>query len=175
VKQPVTNARGFYWSGILDACKDTTIPNITFEELLAPIITKPKPFRTTMYPLVNCKELYEMVSDAKGLKHLYEVEGVVQFIENDPMLSLNVAFYQEILNRAGVNIKLWQYAGEHSKLKELSQWAQKSGPKVKKFHMLVGIENLYGWRPNTDDISQDVRDWVEKVFEPVFLVIEITF
>jgi hypothetical protein len=117
--------------------------------------------------MVSSDSLYDRIKGEKGaLKHLYKVTGVVDLINDDPMLSLNVAFYQDWLDKKQVKIALWQYAGDQKKLKELSQWAQKSGPRVKNWELLVGIENLYGWRPNNEDVSKEVHDWVTKVFKP---------
>lgn len=127
----------------------------------------PKPIKGT-YPLTTTVELYKMIKVAGGLKHLYKWNSVVPFINNDPMLSINVGFYQSFLDKKNCSIKLWRYAGDYAKLKELSQWAQKSGTFVKDFQDLVGVENLYGWRPNNDDVTDDVRSWVEKVFKPTY-------
>lgn len=151
---------------VLEWCRRRDLGDDVFAQIIDAPQKKPEPLTRKEYKMERSQDLYDMIKEGKGLKHLYKIKGPVPYINNDPMLSLNVAFYQDQLNKKGVAIKLWQYAGEQSKLKELSQWAQKSGPKLKDWHLLVGVENLYGWRPNDDDISQDVLDWVSTKFKP---------
>lgn len=114
--------------------------------------------------MVDVEELYEQVE----LKHLYKLKGAVQFIEEDAQLSINVAFYQELLDIKGYSIKLWQWAGSHKKLKELSQWAQKNGPRIDGWQLLVNVETLYGWRPAELPIGERVKEWVSNVFVPKY-------
>lgn len=146
--------------------KNPLIPESIFEDVLSSVPEKPKVFRKEPYKLIDSEECYKLIKDNKGLKHLYKIKGPIEFIEDDPMLSINIAFYQDYLTRNYMDINLAQYAGDQQKLKDLSQWAQKSGPRVRNWHMLVGIENLYGWRPNDDPITEKVHNWVTNVFTP---------
>lgn len=132
--------------------------------IIYPKLKKPVRWRSKPYELRDADDLYKMVE----LKSYYRVKGPIPFIEGDPQLSINIAFYQEMLDIAGSDIKLWQYAGSHARLKELSQWAQKSGPRVKQWYLLVNVEALYGWREAQLPVGPRVKQWVCHPFEPKF-------
>lgn len=120
----------------------------------------PKP-QKRVWPLVRSSVLYDLIKENKGLKHLYKIRSNVKFIDNDPMLSLNVHFYNKYSP-----VDLYGYAHDYDLLKSLSVWAQKTGPKFKGFQRLVGIETLYGWRPKDESIDGLVTQWVSDVFHP---------
>lgn len=134
------------------------------QRTLFPKIQKPKPYRTHSYPLVHTAELYPKVK----LKHLYKIDTLIPYIEEDAQLSINTYFYQLFLDLKGVPIKLWQYAGSYDKLKSLSQWAQKSGPRIKYWNLLVNVEVLYGWRPAQIPLGPRVKKWLQDKFIPTY-------
>lgn len=127
---------------------------------------------------ITAKEAYDMIEDAKGLKHLYKFRGPVKLIGDDALLSLNLAFYVQSVSRTGRQFPLdpYDYCGSYKSLKSLSTWALRSGPRVKNFELLVGIDQMFGWRPDKNyDPGEDVKSWVNKKFKPNYLGSEDKF
>lgn len=145
--------------------------------MISPIIPRPAKNRPEMVE-VNSKQAYEMIEDGKGLKHLYKFKGKVKLIGDDALLSLNLAFYSQSVKQAGRTFPAdpYDYAGSYESLKQLSSWALRNGPRIKDFELLVGIEQMFGWRPDKEyNPEEDVKEWVQKEFKPNYMGSEEKF
>lgn len=98
----------------------------------------------------------------------------IELIANNPVLSLNWAFYKGLLKKLkyGKDIKKYQLRErmfDQSYLKELSTYMLVHGPKVHKhFYIFVGIEQLYGFNIASllTDQQDKIKNWVNNKFQP---------
>lgn len=133
------------------------------EEKLTFVPQKPKPIKID-WPIVDAELLYQQ----SKVKHLYKITGQIKYVNEDLVLSANLAMYSKLLLKANEQqFDLYDYCSDQKYLKSLSQYAQKMGPKLKNWAFYVGVENLYGWKENKGyDVLAAIDDWVSKPFTP---------
>lgn len=124
---------------------------------------KPKlpPTKNVPYTMVQASILIDEVKKIHKLKHLYKPSGLIKYVKDDPLLSINLAFYSSL-----VNIDAYKYGVDYDDLKAISHYALSHGPDFEDFNKWVGIEQMYGWRESKVDIKKLVDDWVVKEFHP---------
>lgn len=120
-------------------------------------------------------DVYILLKKEK-IKHNYKHTNnkkLIPYIADYPVAGLNYDFYVDMLKLAKkdyliskYNIDVRIYSSEL--LKKLSDFALQSGPIVNDFEYLVGINYLYGYnyKPNTDDVPDLLKDWVQNDFTP---------
>lgn len=135
-----------------------------------------KPTKCKNIRKIDAEEAYEILKTKKPKpKSLYKVRGVINLYDENYLLSLNWAFYKSLIMKTKhANIikkyKIEQRLHEYDMLKELSTYALNKGPELKGFHLLVGIDQLYGYNyaPDEKSIYEKVTDWVSKKFVPMY-------
>jgi len=100
----------------------------------------------------------------------------IELINNNPVLSINWAFYKDLLKNFGYKREIKKYqlrerCFDQNLLKELSTFMLVHGLKGdKNFHIFVGIEQLYGFNvaSTMTDQTEKIRLWVNNKFKPTY-------
>lgn len=119
------------------------------------------------------KEIYSIAKERK-LKHKFKFTGSeIEYINDNPVLSMNWAFYSRILKESGkdhiiqmYNIDKRIYSQEE--VSDLIKGAFRAG--IPDYMYIMGIDTFWGWVPNNDPepIIQKIKDWVNNNDEPNF-------
>lgn len=157
--------------------KDTFKKEEEIETIIRRCLPKHKlsKIKEVVWPLISSDEAYEMVKQMKPKpKSLYkEKNKIIKLINNNFILSLNWSFYESLIIKSGHGRLIEKYKiisrlGDYDTIKELSTYALNKGPSIDGFHLLVGIEQLYGYNYVVDEksIYEKVTDWVSNKFRP---------
>ena len=122
---------------------------------------------------LSSKDIYEIVKERK-IKHQYKINDKnIEYINDDPVLSLNWHFYKNELVIAGKgNIidkyKLNDMMYDFDKLKELIVSVFSRGSED--YEYIMGLDTLWGWKELTtsEDIREKITKWVNNDFKPKF-------
>jgi len=151
-------------------------------QILKEIVEPTKPKNIGQYFKANVKkreyktatELYELAR-TKKIKHKHKIRGngLVEFINEDIVLSLNWHFYKKILKMKGKTALIKKYKLDKAiysieELSDISEYVFKKG--THDYEYIVGIQTLYGWKEydDPDEIVNKMRRWVNNDFKPKY-------
>jgi hypothetical protein len=117
--------------------------------------------------------LYDIAKERK-IKHQFKVDDVnIEYINDDPVLSLNWHFYKKELIIAGKSslidkYKLNDLMYDFDKLKELIVSVFSRGSED--YQYIMGLDTLWGWKElaSTESIKEKIKNWVNNDFEPKY-------
>jgi hypothetical protein len=148
--------------------------NKTIDKIILKVIGKPRinavPKRVRGQ-MVHSSVIYDRLKEDKK-KHMYKLNQRVEQYDSD-IVSISWPFYKNILKKAGMSDLIKKYnmddrVADQKYLKELSDYAFKSGPKMKGWEYCVGIDQLYGYNydPVLSEVEGKIEDWVKKIAKP---------
>lgn len=122
----------------------------------------------------RAKEIYEIAKTRK-IKHKYKIKSEqIEYINDDPVLSVNYHFYKQMLAESGKLYLVEKYELDdriyaQEELSELSDAVFKIGSID--YEYLVGIHTLYGWKPMNDPaiIREKLQKWLNNDFHPTWM------
>ena len=132
----------------------------------------PKTRKNTKIVYKTSNELYELAKEQKQ-KHQHKLhKNKIEFINEDPVLSLNWSFYREELVAIGKErlikkYKLDDMMYDFDTLKELIVSVFSSGSED--YEYIMGLDTLWGWKElaSPQDIKEKIYNWVNNSFKPV--------
>lgn len=121
-------------------------------------------------------DMYAQAKLTRVNKPSFRLKGIklIRYINDNVPLSINWAMYKKMLRSINkyylvkkykINIRVW----DQKMLKNLSVFMLEKGPSVDEdFHLMVGIENLYGYNHEALEESQleKLKAWVQNDFKP---------
>lgn len=141
-------------------------------KIIQPEEMKPKVKKVANKEYKISKEIYMLAKERK-IRHKYKVplKEIVQYINDDPILSMNYHVYKQMLSKAGksnliIEWNLDDAIYDQETCASISDYAFKKG--FKDYYYLVGIQTFYGWKEfdDIDAIRSKIKDWIQNSFEP---------
>lgn len=125
-------------------------------------------------------EIYQIAKERK-IKHKFKIRSArVEYINDNPVLSLNWHLYKECLQSAGKHFIIKKYSLDkaiysHEECTLISQYLFVRG--LPFYQFVNGIETFYGWVPYKDDdaIRAKIVAWVNNDHKPNYLGSEELF
>lgn len=126
------------------------------------------------YEWITSKQMYEIVKERKIYSKYRIRSQMIQYINDDPVISINFHLLINLLNDMGLTKIINQYqlrdrVYSQANLKQVGEYCKRSGPKIgKHWFALVDVHTLYGWKNVEVDVWERVNNWVTKTFKPTY-------
>lgn len=116
-------------------------------------------------------EIYD-IAKARKIKHKYKIRMPrVEYIMDDPVLSINYAFYKAMLKEVNKENLIDKYQIDEriyniDEMSEMSEYVFKQGHKD--YEYLVGTATLFGWKEfkDYDAVREKLKNWLNNDKHP---------